>query len=295
MNYLNDSGEFQEVESNFCGKISDVSNQPARIPRPRSMLSCDKRLPPDTWNRSGSQEKVFATPRSTLESSKTLFRGIHQFCDTKCYRWGSGAQQERKNELETQSQMPTFAFTVLWLDSKDSRYRNIDLINSLLHPHFLYWKVRFKNQVTTCSDFFRMQNQIFMEDYLTFPVSLQWFQVLVLCWAATNACLLTHGIHRDYRKTFVIMNFLRLIHTEIILKEFFLLHHKENEDQFLKLHGRRLFSQEINKMEARFPCRHLQEGRRLSSTVPVGGLSAEFCGWTAKTANFGAAIRQILP
>ena len=43
--------------------------------------------------------------------------------------------------------------------------------------------------------------------------SLQWFQVLVPCWAATNACLLTHGIHRDHRKSFLVINFLRLIHT----------------------------------------------------------------------------------
>ena len=47
---------------------------------------------------------------------------------------------------------------------------------------------------------FKKWNQIVVEGCLTFPVSLQWFQVLVPCWAATNACLLTHGIHRDYRK-----------------------------------------------------------------------------------------------
>ena len=74
MNYLNDSGDFQEVESNYSGRLSYVSSQPARIPSLRSMLSCDKRLPPDTWNRSGSQENVFANPRSTLESSQTLSR-----------------------------------------------------------------------------------------------------------------------------------------------------------------------------------------------------------------------------
>ena len=39
-------------------------------------------------------------------------------------------------------------------------------------------------------------------DCLTFPVNLQWFQVLVLCWGSTNACHLTHGICLDHRKTF---------------------------------------------------------------------------------------------
>ena len=77
--FLNDSGEFQDVESNDSGKFSHVPSQPAGIPSPRSMLRCDKRLPLDTWNLSGLQENVFANPRSTLESSQTPHRGIHQF------------------------------------------------------------------------------------------------------------------------------------------------------------------------------------------------------------------------
>ena len=79
MNYLNDSGEIQEVEPNYSGIVSHASSPPARIPSPRSLLSCDKRSPPDTWNRSGSQENVFANPRSTLESSQTPCGGINQF------------------------------------------------------------------------------------------------------------------------------------------------------------------------------------------------------------------------
>ena len=85
MHYLNDSGEFQEEESNFCGKFSHVSSQQARIPSPRSMQSCHKRLPPDTWNRSGSKANVFANPLSTLESSQTPYRGT-LICDNKCSR-----------------------------------------------------------------------------------------------------------------------------------------------------------------------------------------------------------------
>ena len=46
-------------------------------------------------------------------------------------------------------------------------------------------------------------NQITVGDCLTFPVNQQRFQVLVRCWAATNACLLIHGIQRDSRKTFL--------------------------------------------------------------------------------------------
>ena len=47
------------------------------------------------------------------------------------------------------------------------------------------------------------------------------------------------------RRRFLVINFPLLIHSEIILKEFTFVHHKENEDQFHKLQGRGLFSQEM--------------------------------------------------
>ena len=49
-------GEFHEVVSNYGGWLSHVSSQPARIPIPRSMLRCDRRLQPETWNPPGLQE-----------------------------------------------------------------------------------------------------------------------------------------------------------------------------------------------------------------------------------------------
>ena len=53
MNSMTDSGDFQEVESNYSGRLSYVSSQLAMIPSSRSLLSRDKRLPLDTWNTSG--------------------------------------------------------------------------------------------------------------------------------------------------------------------------------------------------------------------------------------------------
>ena len=117
------------------------------------MPSCDKRLPPDTWNRSWSQENAFANPHSTQESSQTPYRGIHQFAtpsaagEVPVLISTGHLLQERKNELETQSQCrhlqagrQPWDTSVLWiihrfrwcLDSKDSRYRNFNLINFLL-------------------------------------------------------------------------------------------------------------------------------------------------------------------
>ena len=53
MNSMNDSGDFQVVESNYSGRLSYVSSQPATIQSSRSMLSRDKWLPLDTLNTSG--------------------------------------------------------------------------------------------------------------------------------------------------------------------------------------------------------------------------------------------------
>ena len=67
MNSVNDSGDFQDVESKFCGSLSHVSSQLVMIPSSRSLLSRDKRLPLDTWNQSGLQENVLGNQFSTFD------------------------------------------------------------------------------------------------------------------------------------------------------------------------------------------------------------------------------------
>ena len=67
MNSMNDSGEFQEVESNHSVTLSYVSSQLAMIPSSDSMLSRDKRLALDTWNTYGLQENVFGNQSSTFD------------------------------------------------------------------------------------------------------------------------------------------------------------------------------------------------------------------------------------
>ena len=74
---MNDSSEFQEVESNHSGRLSYVPNQPAAIPSSCSMLSRDRRLPFDTWNTSGLQENVFGNQFPTFDSSQKHYQGIH--------------------------------------------------------------------------------------------------------------------------------------------------------------------------------------------------------------------------
>ena len=77
MNSVNDSGEFQEVESNQSGRWSHVLSQPEVIPSASSMLSRDKRLPFDTWNAPGLQDNVFGNNFSTFGLSRNPFQGIH--------------------------------------------------------------------------------------------------------------------------------------------------------------------------------------------------------------------------
>ena len=69
-NSINDSGDFQDVESKICGRLSHVSSQLVMIPSSRSMLSRDKRLPLDTCNQSGLQDNVFGNQSSTFDSPR---------------------------------------------------------------------------------------------------------------------------------------------------------------------------------------------------------------------------------
>ena len=110
----------------------------------------------------------------------------------------------------------------------------------------------------------QMWNRIIVEGCLTFPINPRWFRVLVPCSAATKGCRLTHGINLDYRKTFLEINFLRLIHPHIILQEFNLTTCQETEKQSLKPEGRRLFTQvKTDQIKAQFHCRRLRQSRWL--------------------------------
>ena len=99
MNSMSDSGEFQEVESNYSGRLSHVSSPPAMIPSSRSMLSRDKRLPLDTWNQSGLQENVFGNQFSTFDSPRDHPQRI-QSVDVQRNR-GAAPEAERTKTSHT--------------------------------------------------------------------------------------------------------------------------------------------------------------------------------------------------
>ena len=137
--------------------LSHVSSQPAMIPSSRSILSRDKRLPLDIWNTSGLQENVFGNQFSSFDSPRNHHQGM-QSCAPERER-GPVPQATATETLcardDKQSRdtipMPTFArrpsthefyntggvsAEFLWLDSKDSRFRNCGSTTSLTHNRF---------------------------------------------------------------------------------------------------------------------------------------------------------------
>ena len=177
VNCMNGSGEVQEVESIelqwTSGQFSHVPSQPAVIPSPRSMLSCDKRLPLDTLNLSGSQENVFVNPRSRFESSRTPYQGILHSTTLSAtgavpVRVCTGTPVARGAErIGSTIPMPTFAGRPSTMNSflpvgiplnsmaGQQRLQISELqFDKFPTPQsFLCWQIRCKNQVTTCSDF----------------------------------------------------------------------------------------------------------------------------------------------
>ena len=78
MNSMNDSGEFQEVDSNHSGRLFRFPSQPEAIPSSSSMLSRDKSVPfSDAWDSLGLQENVFGNQFSTYGSPGNHSQGIH--------------------------------------------------------------------------------------------------------------------------------------------------------------------------------------------------------------------------
>ena len=141
------------------------------------------------------------------------------------------------------------------------QYKNSPLSCGKCKIRWILWVIR---------ENFKKWNQITVGDYLTFPVNLQWCQVLVPCWASTNVYLLTHGIHRDYKTTFLVINFLRSIHPEIIIKESTLTHHKKNEDQFHQPQGRGLFFSQDKQSGDTIPMpTFARRPSTVSSVIPV--------------------------
>ena len=173
MNSINDSGEFQELESNPGGSLSHVPSQPEVIPSSSSMLSRDKRLPFDAWNALGLQENVSGDQISTFGSPGNYSQGIHHHetqreTESVPRAIGTGTSFARDDDQNKgRIPMPMFARRPSTMSSPipvdipqnsmvgQERQQISELqFDKFPSPQsFLCWKMRFKNQVTACSDF----------------------------------------------------------------------------------------------------------------------------------------------
>ena len=66
---MNDSREFQDVESICSGKLYHGPSQPAIVPSLGGLLSSGQSLRPDTWNLLGTSGNVFDSPRAVIDPS----------------------------------------------------------------------------------------------------------------------------------------------------------------------------------------------------------------------------------
>ena len=143
------------------------------IPSSRSMLSRDKRLPLDTWNTSGLQENVFGNQFSTFDSLRDHPQRIQ--CGAPQRERGSSPQAARSETLFARDDkqnrgtipMQTFArrpstvssFILVEFPHNCMVGQQRQEISELQfhkfpnHQSLLVWKIRFKNQATTCPDF----------------------------------------------------------------------------------------------------------------------------------------------
>ena len=84
MNHMNDSGEFQDVESICSGTLSHVPSQLATVPSLGGMLSRDQSLRPDRWNLLGTSGNVFGL--STSRNQFVIDTSNGSLLESKCHR-----------------------------------------------------------------------------------------------------------------------------------------------------------------------------------------------------------------
>ena len=174
VNCMNDSKDFQDAESVRSGN-SHVTSQPGVFPkhppfegllRPSFISQRQTDGPPNTWDTSGISGNVFAHPQASSSApypqglnstwKKTIEEPIHMSTAEKSGR------PERDQDLRCQSG-PSAKDSVIFSGGDYSKNYGADqqrLQISDLHfdkfptpATFACWKIRFKTEVCTCSQF----------------------------------------------------------------------------------------------------------------------------------------------
>ena len=174
VNFMNDSKDFMDAESN-CSGNPHVTSSPGLFPRhppfegmlkPAFISQRQDEEPPNIWDTSGISGNVFAHPQTSssapypqeLNSTwrKTIEEPIHMSIAEKSGR------PERDSDLRCQSG-PSAKDSVIFSGGDSSKNYGADqqrLQISDLHfdkfptpATFACWKIRFKTEVCTCSQF----------------------------------------------------------------------------------------------------------------------------------------------
>ena len=174
VNCMNDSKDFQDAESVRSGN-SHVTSQPGIFPkhppfegmlRPSFISQRQTEEPPNTWDTSGISGNVFVHPQASSSApylqelnstwKKTIEEPIHMSTAEKSGR------PERDQDLRCQSG-PSAKDSVIFSGGDYSKNYGADqqrLQISDLHfdkfptpATFACWKIRFKTEVCTCSQF----------------------------------------------------------------------------------------------------------------------------------------------
>ena len=174
VNCMNDSKDFQDAESARSGN-SHVTSQPMLFPehpafegllRPSFVSPRRKEGPPNIWDTSGLSGNVFGNPQASSSAlypqelnstwKKTIEEPIHMSTAEK------GGRPERNQDLRCQSG-PSAKDSVIFSGGDYSKNYGADqqrLQISDLHfdkfptpATFACWKIRFKTEVCTCSQF----------------------------------------------------------------------------------------------------------------------------------------------
>ena len=161
VNCMNDSGEFQEKESNYNVTFSHVPSQPAVVPSPRSMLSrdqatwyvefvwdrrkrfwqstCNIRVITDTLSRNSSL--------SDGSKGQPVARGEERIGRTTPMPMTAGRPSTMNSSLPVE--IPQNSMAV-------QQRLQISELQFGKFPHlqcYSCWKIKFKTQVSSCSDF----------------------------------------------------------------------------------------------------------------------------------------------
>ena len=136
-----------------------------------SFCAESRRVPFDTWNTCEIQENVFGNQFSTFDSSQNHHEGIHHCTisrENQCHKLGTGPlSQEMNIEIGALFQCrhlqeghglrvrcSRWKFRRIFMVGRQRQQISELQFDKFLNSQQLFvWKIRFKNQVTTCSDF----------------------------------------------------------------------------------------------------------------------------------------------